>query len=364
MTRRQSESRETFGQLAARMERRQREQSIAVKPDPRLMGLTHCGDTEDAERRVADAKRALTDAEARQQAAGARGFMYVDERELERATRDIEYAQQQLERCRERDAVQAGRPDGCTCLGTGSRPETGNPCSCAEGQAAQARIDRLNADIRAEQLQKRIEGYREDMPARLRDFTLDTFPAGTAAQKKLIAALRERIEPRGDLNEVQPWVWLAGPQGTGKSCLAKAAGEELIESGMVHEGTFVAVPSLLDRLKATYKHGSTQSEFDVMEEYRDVDLLILDDFGAERSTESGWAGERLFVLINSRYDDQLLTIITSNLLPEELSKHLGDQGPRIVWRMLEACEHQVLSLAGMPNLRAPKTRAKLEVVSA
>ena len=68
-----------------------------------------------------------------------------------------------------------------------------------------------------------------------------------------------------------------------------------------------------------------------MELLKTVPLLVLDDLGAQKTTE--WVTERLFVIINARYDDLLPTIITSNIYLEELRQLPG--WDRLVDRIVE-----------------------------
>jgi DNA replication protein DnaC len=346
-----------------REDRRELDRRVAAlqnKADRRLMHLRSWPASADVEARLDRAVRELGVLEAQAAAESARGNLYCDDGRIKRASDDVRYRQDELARSHERDAVQAARPDGCLCLGTGWHPETNRPCPCRDGQVVSAQVDRIAAKLCAERQEERIDAFRDGVPPRLAEFTLDGFPATMPENhSKLIASIRERIE-----RDEMPWLWFSGPCGTGKTGLAKAAAEHVIARGFVDEALFVAVPDLLDRLRSTYDRGSRTHEHNVMDEYRDASLLILDDLGAERATDSGWAADRLFVLINHRYDQELMTIVTSNLTPQQLSNHLGEQGQRIVWRLLEAVGHEVLSLAGMPNLRAPKARAKLEVVSA
>jgi len=63
-----------------------------------------------------------------------------------------------------------------------------------------------------------------------------------------------------------------------------------------------------------------------------VDLLHIDDLGAEHRTE--WVLEQLYTIINTRYEDERATVITSNLEPEQLAEQLGE---RIVSRLEGMC---------------------------
>lgn len=68
-------------------------------------------------------------------------------------------------------------------------------------------------------------------------------------------------------------------------------------------------------------------------------LLIVDDVGAEKATD--WVQEKLYEIVNTRYEEQLITIFTSNLSIQELADRVGD---RIVSRIVEMCS--VIELRG------------------
>lgn len=128
------------------------------------------------------------------------------------------------------------------------------------------------------------------------------------------------------------WVVLAGPPGTGKTHLAAALMNTRIKEG--REAVFVTVPELLTDIRRVIKNEQDTSE--LMEIVKNAELLILDDLGAERTTE--WVSEQLFVLINARLLNQRQTVITTNYQrPGELIEKLGGlPGQRIVSRLLEA----------------------------
>lgn len=143
---------------------------------------------------------------------------------------------------------------------------------------------------------------------------------------------------------------LCGPPGTGKTLLAVSIQRERIEAhlrrwpraviqleqpdgsiamvGRPRLGVrFVVVPTFLDAMRAGVAHGDRD---DPLAELFDVDLLVLDDLGAERSTD--WAAERLYVLVSERYNKMRSTVATTNYGLDELVER--GYGP-IVSRLLE-----------------------------
>jgi DNA replication protein DnaC len=82
---------------------------------------------------------------------------------------------------------------------------------------------------------------------------------------------------------------------------------------------FLVVPDLLDELRATYK--SEVNEMDLLDTARTIPILILDDLGAHNYTD--WTRNRLYSIINYRMNEQLPTVITSNLSLDEMEDYIG-----------------------------------------
>lgn len=118
-----------------------------------------------------------------------------------------------------------------------------------------------------------------------------------------------------------------GDVGTGKTHLSFAVFNELVRRGV--KGLAVTVPDLMDELRPR----SEEKQIEQLEALKTVDILLLDDLGAQRNTP--WVTERLFIIINARYNNLKPTIITSNSRLEELDK--VDGWRRIVDRISEMC---------------------------
>jgi len=114
------------------------------------------------------------------------------------------------------------------------------------------------------------------------------------------------------------WLVLTGASGCGKTHLAAAIANQCIVNG--HTVLFIVVPDLLDHLRATFSPSSDITYDELFEQVRNVPLLILDDLGTQSSTP--WAREKLYQIINHRYNAQLPTVITTNNPIEELDERL------------------------------------------
>ena len=161
-----------------------------------------------------------------------------------------------------------------------------------------------------------------------RDKTFETFYAdledyddsdNTRLRIALTQAMKYAENPQG-------WLILRGNCGAGKTHLAAAIAHECVKRGM--RTIFATVPDLLDHLRATYAPHSEVSYDQRFELLSRVAMLILDDLGAESPTP--WAQEKLYQLIDHRYNAKLPTVITTNidltLLSERLSSRILDSG--------------------------------------
>ena len=105
---------------------------------------------------------------------------------------------------------------------------------------------------------------------------------------------------------------LIGPSGVGKTHLAVAALKELIKRG--HEGLFCDYRELLKEIQASYNPASESTEMAVLEPIRTAELLVLDDLGA--SKPSAWVLDIIGLVLNARYNERRMTILTTNYLDE------------------------------------------------
>ncbi|HDD54905.1 MAG TPA: AAA family ATPase [Chloroflexi bacterium] len=126
------------------------------------------------------------------------------------------------------------------------------------------------------------------------------------------------------------WLVLQGPYGCGKTHLAAAVANFVVDIGV--PTLFLTVPDLLDSLRFSYNDPASTFE-ERFEEIRCSQLLVMDDFGTENATS--WAQEKLFQILNYRYINNLPLLITTNLSLNQLEGRISSrlQDPELVTRV-------------------------------
>ena len=174
-----------------------------------------------------------------------------------------------------------------------SRIRTGHPCSCQQTQDSTTRLASLRRYSNLGAL-SRISFAATDPEGPLPDASSrQMFSQGVSA------ATRFSEDPQG-------WLVLTGPSGSGKTHLAVAIANRCIERSQTT--FFIVVADLLDHLRATYSPDSPISYDELFEQVRNVPVLVLDDLSTANATP--WAQEKLFQVINHRYNNSLPTVVT------------------------------------------------------
>jgi DNA replication protein DnaC len=133
--------------------------------------------------------------------------------------------------------------------------------------------------------------------------------------------------------------------GSGKTFLAASIANALLAKE--YKVLFLVVPDLLDELRASISGRNEASESDLLDIARTVPILILDDLGAHNYTE--WSRNRIYSILNYRMNEQLPTIITTNLDFDEIEQYLGE---RTCSRLLQMC--RIFRLTAPQDIRRQK----------
>jgi DNA replication protein DnaC len=157
----------------------------------------------------------------------------------------------------------------------------------------------------------------------LRNMTFDNFD-----HKRLELPMEQRQNLRQAFNlavefarSPEGWLIFQGVNGCGKTHLAAAIANYQLAHGK--PVFFVVVPDLLDHLRSTFSPDSKISYDEFSERIKEVPLLILDDFGEQSATP--WAQEKLYQLINYRYNARLPMVVTTCLSLDEIETRISSR---------------------------------------
>jgi DNA replication protein DnaC len=197
---------------------------------------------------------------------------------------------------------------------------TARDCRCRAQRVSRARARSLSGVI-----PRKYRGVSFDRPP-----VTEIAAPVTAAVKRFVNRIDENLDSGRGL-------WFFGSVGTGKTTLAM-----LVSSHALAAGRSVAIyslPRLLAEIRTTFDDDRGTSYVDLLDRLTAVDLLHIDDVGAEKT--SPWVLEQLYAIVNARYEDERSVIITTNLEREDLAEQINE---RTVSRLEEMCE--VLPLWG------------------
>jgi DNA replication protein DnaC len=214
-------------------------------------------------------------------------------------------------------------PEGL-CDGSGflldEEARVARPCRCRPARIARKRAAALEGRI----------------PRRYREVSFDRepLPSIERANPHLVREVRRYVGDVAAQVDAGRGMWFTGDVGTGKTTVAM-----LISRAAMQADRTVAIyslPRLLGLLRDTYNEDARYSLNHLIEQLCAVDLLHVDDVGAEQS--SPWVLEQLYSIVNTRYEDGKAILLTTNLVTPEGDHALCEQiGERTVSRIYEMC---------------------------
>lgn len=182
-------------------------------------------------------------------------------------------------------------------------------------------------------LSRMPEGYRYNITLEAKESELPAFEALNEYKEKV-------LEKVGVGEGLYIWGKSTGNGKTSWACkiMSHYFRKIAFDTGLENEGLYIFLPTFLEDLRNNYEDKDPDFE-QVLTMVKSCKLLIIDDIGAERVTD--WVRERVVSIINTRVSNNLATIYTSNLSPEELKEELGD---RIASRVVGSS--QVIEMVG------------------
>lgn len=198
-------------------------------------------------------------------------------------------------------------------------------CDCWRDQVGQKRLADAN------------------IPKRYQHCTLANFASYNESLERAVAKAGRVADAYPVVNQ---GLLLEGQPGVGKTHLAVAVLKQVIQTTGAR-GLFYDTRDLLRVIRSTYDPAIRTTELDVLRPVMTADLLVLDDLGAEKTSE--WVEETMNLIVNTRYNERRVTIFTSNFqdIPDETEPNslLFRIGHRMRSRLHEMCEFVVMDAA-------------------
>lgn len=211
------------------------------------------------------------------------------------------------------DACPLGLCDGSGFL-VDEATNTARDCACRAARIAGARTRSLEGRI--PRLYRGVSFDRPPLPELAR-----TAPDQVERVRRYARSISRNLDEGRGL-----WFW--GDTGTGKTTLAMLVSKAALDAG--RSVAIYSLPRLLNLLRESMETGG--GKLDLLDRLGAVDLLHVDDLGAEHRTD--WVLEQLYSIVNARYEAQRAIVATTNLMPDELGERLGE---RTVSRLVEIC---------------------------
>jgi DNA replication protein DnaC len=239
-----------------------------------------------------------------------------------------------------RQSDPAGKRDPCRlgiCDGSGwilGPEDVARPCECRSRMVSQARLRGIDSVI----------------PAKYRGVSFERPPV-TQISEMVVRPVRRFCDAIDQNLDDGKGIWLSGNSGTGKTTLAMLVSRTALEAG--RSVAIYSLPKLLSRIRRTFDaETGEQSYSELFERLATVDLLHIDDLGAENRTE--WVLEQLYALINERYEAKRSLVVTTNLDEDELERQIGE---RVVSRLVAICDDPLLLFDEDRRMQVPAEAA-------
>ena len=185
------------------------------------------------------------------------------------------------------------------------------PCRCRPARVERRRSRRLSAVI----------------PRKYRGVSFDRSPVTDMPEpqvrivRRFVGALEENLDGGRGL-------WLHGEVGTGKTTLAMLVSRAALDAG--RSVAIYSLPRLLAEIRATFESDGDGSYVSFLDRLAAVDLLHVDDVGAEKTSE--WVLEQLYAIVNARYEEERSVVITTNLERDDARRRRSASARSRAWR--------------------------------
>ncbi|MCA1583806.1 MAG: ATP-binding protein [Acidobacteria bacterium] len=173
------------------------------------------------------------------------------------------------------------------------------------------------------------------IPPRFARSELSTYQPDTDSQRDALRRAKAFVDA---FPAVEKGLLFFGPSGVGKSHLAVGVLKDVVRNRGAR-AYFFETRALLRMVRDTYNRSVEETEMEVLRPVLEAEVLVLDDLGAERTSE--WVQETLGLVVNTRYNAKRATIVTSNLHDPldtgDPNSFMFQVGVRTRSRLLEMC---------------------------
>ena len=186
---------------------------------------------------------------------------------------------------------------------------------------------------------REVERADLGFPKRYQTCTFENYDYKNPSQKQ---AMRVAFTLASQFPAVNQGLLLSGPVGVGKTHLAVSIAKLLRDRGI--PCIFCEFGTLLKQIRDSYNPATMSSELAILEPILRVDVLVLDELGASKPTD--WVRETLYHIINTRYNENRVSIFTTNF-PDDYDDHRKETleeriGVPIRSRLYQMCRTVIL----------------------
>lgn len=194
---------------------------------------------------------------------------------------------------------------------------------CAEEREARTKREdeKRETEAKNQRLKQKIEESCIPERFKQRTFTEYKVDASNQKQQKVFNFCLDYANNFADIKKTGKSFIMLGSVGVGKTHLSIAIALEIMSKG--YSAKFTSASKMLREIKDTYRKSSERSESEVMRDFTDCHLLIIDEVGVQRGND--YEVNMMFDVINERYENLKPTIILSNLTIDEIKQFLGER---------------------------------------
>lgn len=197
-------------------------------------------------------------------------------------------------------------------------------CDCEQAMDYWREYDRRESEHNHQKdMQEKISNLlgQSGIKKRFMERTFPNFCCDTPGRKENFKIAKEYADNFSDHKAMGDGLYIEGTNGTGKTHLAAAIALQLIGEGI--PVICKTSSDLLQDIKKSFSFEGTK-EHEILDIYKKVDLLIIDDLGKEQCSD--WSMSTLYSIMNDRYEAMKPTIITTNYNVDSLISALTPKG--------------------------------------